>query len=66
MSKEFVKENPELVARLRDPATCRDAFGEVIKLYGEPLYWQIRRMVESHEDGRRPSTKHIHEGMELY
>lgn len=50
MSKEFVKENPELVARLRDPATCRDAFGEVIKLYGEPLYWQIRRMVESHED----------------
>lgn len=50
MSKEFVKENPELVARLRDPATCRDAFGEVIKLYGEPLYWQIRRMAESHED----------------
>ena len=50
MGKEFVKDNPELVARLRDPATCRDAFGEVIKLYGEPLYWQIRRMVESHED----------------
>ncbi|TFU93706.1 RNA polymerase sigma factor [Barnesiella sp. WM24] len=50
MGNEFVKENPELIARLRDPATCRDAFGEVIRLYGEPLYWQIRRMVESHED----------------
>lgn len=50
MGKEFVKDDPELIARLRDPAECRDAFGEVIKLYGEPLYWQIRRMVESHED----------------
>lgn len=50
MSKETAKDDPALVARLRDPATCRDAFGDVIKLYGEPLYWQIRRMVESHED----------------
>lgn len=50
MAKEIQLDPPELIARLRDPATCRDAFGEVIKLYGEPLYWQIRRMVESHED----------------
>ncbi|MCM1504884.1 MAG: sigma-70 family RNA polymerase sigma factor [Muribaculum sp.] len=50
MAKEFQQDPPELIARLRDPAQCRDAFGEVIKLYGEPLYWQIRRMVESHED----------------
>lgn len=42
--------SPELIARLRDPATCRDAFGEVIKLYGTRLYWLIRRMVQSHED----------------
>ncbi|MCI8997531.1 MAG: sigma-70 family RNA polymerase sigma factor [Muribaculaceae bacterium] len=39
-----------LVARLRDPATCRDAFGEVIRIYSEPLYKQIRRMVQTHDD----------------
>ena len=43
-------ENDELVKRLRDPKTCREAFGEVIKTYTEPLYWQIRRMVQSHDD----------------
>lgn len=43
-------ENIELIQRLRDPATCREAFGEVIKIYTEPLYWQIRRMVQSHDD----------------
>ncbi len=40
----------QLVARLRDPSTCRKAFEEVIARYGEPLYWQIRRMVQCHED----------------
>lgn len=40
----------ELIARLRDPATARQAFGEVINLYTRPLYWQIRRMVNSHDD----------------
>ncbi|MDE6278579.1 MAG: RNA polymerase sigma factor [Paramuribaculum sp.] len=40
----------ELIARLREPATARQAFGEVIKLYTKPLYWQIRRMVNSHDD----------------
>lgn len=39
-----------LVKRLADPATCREAFGEVIARYSEPLYWQIRRMVENHDD----------------
>lgn len=39
-----------MVERLRDPATCRNAFSEVIERYGERLYWQIRRMVQSHED----------------
>lgn len=50
MSKETPKESPELIARLRDPETCRDAFGEVIAKFTEPLYWQIRRMVENHDD----------------
>ena len=46
----FPKDNDELVKRLREPSTCRAAFTEVIKLYTEPLYWQIRRLVESHDD----------------
>lgn len=47
---ELPSEQPELIARLRDPATVRDAFSEVIAMYSEPLYWQIRRMVQSHAD----------------
>ena len=47
---EIPAEDPELIARLRDPATVRDAFGQVIAVYSEPLYRQIRRMVQSHED----------------
>lgn len=43
-------ENKDLIDRLRDPEKCREAFGEVIKTYTEPLYWQIRRMVQSHDD----------------
>lgn len=43
-------EDKDLIERLRDPKTCRAAFGEVIKAYTEPLYWQIRRMVQSHDD----------------
>lgn len=39
-----------LTERLRDPRQARRAFGEVIEQYSEPLYWQIRRMVNNHED----------------
>ncbi len=50
MRKEMPQDDPALVERLRDPATCREAFGEVISRYSEPLYWLIRRMVNSHDD----------------
>lgn len=50
MSKEIPAEQPALESRLRDSATCRDAFTEVINLYSEPLYWQIRRLVQNHDD----------------
>ena len=43
-------DDERLVARLRDPATCREAFGEMMRLYAEPLYRHIRRMVQRHED----------------
>lgn len=47
---ELPAENKELVERLRDPQQVRAAFSDVMKLYSEPLYWQIRRMVQSHDD----------------
>ncbi len=50
MSTDIIKDDPKLIERLRDSSTCREAFGEVINQYSEPLYWQIRRMVENHDD----------------
>ncbi|HCC52235.1 MAG TPA: RNA polymerase subunit sigma-70 [Porphyromonadaceae bacterium] len=40
----------DVVKRLRDLKTQRDAFAEVVAAYSEKLYWQIRKMVLSHED----------------
>ena len=40
----------EIVALLHDPAKQREAFARVVGLYGEKLYWQIRKMVLDHED----------------
>ena len=50
MSREIPKEDRYLIERLRQHESCRDAFNEVIRCYSEPLYWQIRRMVENHDD----------------
>lgn len=44
------KDMDELAGRLRDPSTVRAAFCEVISIYSEQLYWQIRRLVGSHDD----------------
>lgn len=50
MSQQLPKISDELVERLRNPATVRPAFNEVVRIFSEPLYWQIRRMVQNHED----------------
>lgn len=50
MAKEFPGEDRQLVERLRTPGKEREGFNEVIRLYSEPLYWQIRRLVQDHED----------------
>jgi len=50
MAKELPREDSELIERLRQPQTCREAFNDVMRQYSEPLYWQIRRMVENHDD----------------
>lgn len=39
-----------LEERLRDPATRRDAFADLLREFSEPLYWQIRRLVNDPDD----------------
>lgn len=39
-----------LIPLLKDPKTREPAFNHVVDLYKERLYWQIRRMVLTHED----------------
>ncbi len=40
----------ELIERLKDEATREAAFTQLVGTYKETLYWQIRRMVLSHDD----------------
>lgn len=40
----------EVIALLQDKSTLKKGFEMVVKEYSEQLYWQIRRMVLSHED----------------
>ena len=40
----------EIIALLQDPERQREAFESIVKEYSEQLYWQIRRMVLSHDD----------------
>lgn len=39
-----------LLKQLNDPSTKEAAFTRLVREYQEPLYWQIRRMVISHDD----------------
>ncbi len=40
----------KLIAELQDPSTARRAFDELMRTYGEQIYWQIRKMVVNHDD----------------
>ena len=40
----------QLVEDLQNPKTARTAFDTMMRAYGEQVYWQIRKMVASHED----------------
>jgi RNA polymerase sigma-70 factor (ECF subfamily) len=39
-----------LIQQLTNPKTQRKAFEQVVREYSEKLYWQVRRIVLSHED----------------
>jgi len=40
----------EIIALLQDPTRQREAFEAVVRAYSEQIYWQIRRLVLSHDD----------------
>ena len=40
----------ELYAQLKDPKAQRAAFEVIVRQYSEQLYWQIRRIVLTHDD----------------
>ena len=40
----------EIIALLQEPTRQREAFECIVKEYNEQLYWQIRRLVFSHDD----------------
>ena len=40
----------QIATRLLDPKTRRAAFEQMVDIYSEQLYWQIRRLVFVHED----------------
>lgn len=43
-------DDKQLVKRLTNSKTRERAFAELVKLYSQPLYWQIRRLVLIHDD----------------
>lgn len=43
-------EEKELIRRLQSSDSSRDAFDEMMRTYGEGVYWHIRKMVLNHDD----------------
>lgn len=50
MSITQVIDEKKLVECLRKPEMASEAFSKLMHLYGEQIYWHIRKMVVSHED----------------
>ena len=46
----MITDDKLLVEQLMNPKTQRRAFEQVVRLYSEQLYWQVRRIVLVHED----------------
>ena len=40
----------DIAKQLQDPEQRRKAFSKIVTLYGEKLYWHIRKMVLNHDD----------------
>jgi len=46
----MITDDKLLIEQLMNPKTQRRAFEQVVRLYSEQLYWQVRRSVLAHED----------------
>ena len=46
----MISSEEKLVQQLQDPSSRNEAFRELLQLYQERLYWQIRNIVKNHED----------------
>ncbi len=40
----------DIIQHLQDPSKKREAFGKLVEHYSQTVYWQIRRIVISHDD----------------
>lgn len=45
-----INNEERILEELRNPRTARKAFAGIVSEYSERLYWQIRKMVLSHDD----------------
>lgn len=45
-----MSKDTELVKKLKDPKQKESAFGELLDVYQERLYWHIRKLVHTHEN----------------
>ena len=50
MAVDQQKEEAKLVSELQDPKLAHQAFDRMMRMYGEQVYWQIRKMVINHDD----------------
>ena len=49
-SVNMLYDETEIISQLKEPAEQKKAFAVVVRHYSERLYWQIRKMVLSHDD----------------
>ena len=54
----------EVLKLLQEESTQRQGFEMIVAQYSEQLYWQIRRLVLSHEE--RSPAKYFYQGMDEY
>lgn len=40
----------KLIQDIQNPESAQQAFKTLMRAYGEPMYWQIRKLVASHDD----------------
>ncbi|MBD5218442.1 MAG: sigma-70 family RNA polymerase sigma factor [Bacteroidales bacterium] len=50
MAIKKVADEEALVRDLQSPSKAKKAFDEMMRTYGEGIYWQIRKMVTNHDD----------------